>query len=381
MQLKNRFFVFSFALTLSMFVRYDGLNYLFIVGLLIFVMTYWYKELSPFYYISIFSLLGCLSVSLLYNSVSFLDFGVIYTLFSVIAIGLIPSLCRSIAIRDLLKSLLLLYKWSIVLFFLQILMVLFGLKPINAIAYSATEPYKVNGFYTEASVMVRYLGLIIYFFWCVKEVYVQDFSRLSLLLNTTLYFVVTVITGSSTGIIMGGLLLLHILGKRWAIMLFLLPFVLIFEFTSVDRIWALLSSLIKSGGNLEQLLIADNSGAQRLIPYVVGVFLFMNLGSVSLFGNGTDSSSILLEGIPGMPEDVIVGGFVGLLFDYGIIFFLLLILLSVKLTVTFKHKTSILMWFFLIFQNGLNNQLVLFSFLLLGYLKLYSNDVFGRLQR
>lgn len=182
-----------------------------------------------------------------------------------------------------------------------------------------------------------------------------------------MYFYQLVFYRSVFGILFFTLILFHLINlrkiKNWVFLLLLFSaFMLInVDFIALNRLRLILQGFdFTKIADLSQI---DHSGSIRVLPFYYYIMNFYPFNIHSYFGYGLDyGQNFLRTLIPGIEKDAPFGGLIPLLiFDSGLIGFLLLWRMILKLAVTCFFSIETLLLIFVMVNATLNTQLFWFA--------------------
>jgi hypothetical protein len=114
------------------------------------------------------------------------------------------------------------------------------------------------------------------------------------------------------------------------------------------------------------LMKVDHSASLRIAPMIV-LFDQIDISSFQTWiGHGIDSTGLILDKyIHGIPKGFTGGGSLYLIYEYGLISWILFMIFSFITVVKIKEPISLMFWVFLVFMYSLNSQIVWLCMLLM----------------
>jgi hypothetical protein len=237
----------------------------------------------------------------------------------------------------------------------------------------SVSKWKLNSLALEPSWTGRIFGLFMFCFICVRErvtgrrydfyAFKEDklvwicffWSMFTMVSATAILFVFFVISK-----------FVHLRNLIFSIMFFILLF-LGYKLSNVEndtikRIEDVMISTLKF--DEKAVIEADHSASFRIVPFIV-LLKGTEPDMLELFfGHGTDYVLYNVD-FELSNSDVTGGGTLALLTEYGLICFVLYLLLTIKLCCDLKEPTSIIFWFFLVVLYGTNVQIPWLAMMLL----------------
>lgn len=279
-----------------------------------------------------------------------------------------------LSIEGYLKLLRILILAYFITLIIQQLCVLLGLPILNVSNYDPNEPWKLNTLTSEPSHSARILALLMFSYISVKEIVFDRRYNIKIDVRNDfliwIAFLWTMITmGSTTAFLFLGVILFKFVRIKNLISILALGIILfmavhLLEIKSFERNFEIFEATLSL--NEDEIFQADRSGAYRIIPIII---LFKQLTFSSLdgwFGHGVDYvANFLNNRIQGRPDGWTGGGLLQVWMDYGFIAFFMFILFSLK-EVFFRDRTTLILWFLLVFINGLNSQILWLSIMLMS---------------
>lgn len=265
----------------------------------------------------------------------------------------------------ILKFLILAY---FVVLLVQQICVLAGLPVFNLSNYNPAEPWKLNSLSAEPSHSARIVALLMFCYLSVTEIIQQkkysfsnDFMKDKWVWFAFFWTMLTM--GSGTAFLFIPIVLIKVVQRKnilplLVLLIFLFLIMSQFGFTSLDRTYAVFQATLTLDS--ESIIEADHSASFRIVPIIV-LFSMLSFSSMNgWFGHGIDYvSTILYKFIPGGGTEVSGGGIIAMAIENGALPFILFILINIIILRTKKDRLLIfLLWFFLVFFNAINTQIV-----------------------
>jgi hypothetical protein len=118
--------------------------------------------------------------------------------------------------------------------------------------------------------------------------------------------------------------------------------------------------------DINTMMKVDHSASLRIAPMIV-LFDQIDISSFQTWiGHGIDSTGLILDKyIHGIPKGFTGGGSLYLIYEYGLISWILFMIFSFITVVKIKEPISLMFWVFLVFMYSLNSQIVWLCMLLM----------------
>lgn len=343
------------------------------------LLRYWHSskiEMFIWSFLAFFVMQG-LGIHFAINRWTTIAYSGAYLIFFVVFIRVLEYQKPSLDYFEvLLKTIIVAY--CLVLMVLQFCVV-FGLPIFNVSNYSPSDPFKLNSLMSEPSHSARVIPICMYVLVSVQEImrgkktFVASFKENQLVWLTFLYGCITMM--SSTAYLFMLFVFAKFLDKR-RVLQFVLGVVIvasILHFVGINKEMqrTVNFSLATLSLDENEILKADHSAAQRIVPSIIG---FKSIGLSSLedfFGHGVDADSQELRAPIGNPN-ASAGAFT-LWYNYGFFVQIFFWLLTFYICYDSDNKISILVWGMCIWiYGGINNQIIwltLSLFYMFKYLK------------
>lgn len=271
------------------------------------------------------------------------------------------------------------YAYFIVLV-IQQFCVLIGLPIFNVSNYSPAEPFKLNSLSAEPSHTARIVALLMFSYIVLTEIikdrsysFFQEIKEDRYIWLAFLWVMLT--SNSGTAFIFLAVIFLKFFQLKnifFIVILFLFSILLldylnitVFQRT-IDFAQAVMSF------DIYTMMQVDHSASMRIAPIFVVAERVDIFSITGLFGNGIDTTSNFISTIiRGIQENTIGGGFFQIWYEYGFIVFILMIIYTVYHAFDRANLINIILWFFLVFLAGINNQMVWLCIFLLYTVKFY----------
>jgi hypothetical protein len=267
----------------------------------------------------------------------------------------------------------LIYAYFIVLV-IQQFCVLTGLPIFNVSNYHPEYPWKLNSLASEPSHSARIVALLMYCYIIVRELIEKRAYSLDLDFNDDrliwLAFLWTMLTmGSATAFLFITMVLLKFIKFINLAPLFIIFIITIFlvdviGITAFERTYKTVIATLTL--DPAKIFEADGSAAFRIVPMIILADMVDLTTFDGWFGHGIDYvGSFLSSLIPGLPEGWTGGGLLQLWIDYGFIPFMLFMIFNFSNIMRKGDYLSIAFWFMLVFIQGINNQILWLTIVLL----------------
>lgn len=381
------FIVIMFAVSPAVALGAGNRN-LFLIGVMAIspLILLKYQKLYKFEIWLLLFMLSIVLIPFLYHPESMRWSTVIYTLmFGFTFMAYIRLLYRNIfTISEYQKVLkYLIYAYFIVLL-IQQLNVLTGTPIFNVSNYDPVNPWKLNSLAAEPSHSARIVGLLMYCYIVVTELlsekafnFRKDFNKNKYIWIAFLWTMLTVETGTAllfTSIVLLKITKLKQLPVLTLVVISLIVIILLggLNMAEFERTFNVVMATLTLES--QEMIDADHSASIRIIPLIFIAEVIDLATFDGWLGHGVDATKSFLFGkVPGVHEGFSGGGLLQLLFDYGFISFVLFILFSLTTTFNKKDYLSIVFWFFLVFFNSINSQIVWLALILLFTNKYFQN--------
>jgi len=273
--------------------------------------------------------------------------------------------------QKLLKNLI--YAYFMVLI-IQQFCVLTGLPIFNLSNYDPSEPWKLNSLSAEPSHSARIVALLMYSYITIQELITKQVYNFKLNLKKDKWiwfsFFWTMLTmGSATAFLFIAIVFSKFIKYKNLIILIFISILMffiidLFKIHSFTRVYDILIATLTF--DIEKIIQVDHSASLRIIPMLL-IIQEIDLSTFNgWFGYGIDYTSIFFNGkIIGVKEGFSGGGLFQIFMEYGFVSFTLFLLFSFFTSFKKGDYLSIIFWFLLIFLNGVNNQIVWLSIILL----------------
>lgn len=233
---------------------------------------------------------------------------------------------------------------------------------------------RINGLTPEPSHVARYMLVLMYSYIVMKQRimgkhydFIRDFKTDKHIWIAFFWSMLTI--GSTTGLLFSGLIVLPLLSRKnaiWGVFILVLVyyFASMFDVRSTSRSMEFLPAVLS--GDLEEMYFADPSGSSRIIPIIL-IFKYFTFDFHAWFGHGIDSNvDLIAEYFPLLPDGWSGGGLFSLLYEYGIIVFLLFSIMIFKTCYSSKSKLAFWVIVSLITIQPLNTQITWCAFMFLA---------------
>lgn len=304
----------------------------------------------------------------------------IYTsLFFIGFTSLINSFSKSYFTRDryfaIIRFLIYCHFFAIVI---QQLCLLVGVnEPINytqSMQDFGEYQLRINGLTPEPSHVARFMLVLMFSYLVMKQSitgmaydFIRDWRQDKYIWFAFFWSMLTI--GSTTGLLFVGLIMLPLLSRKntiWCILILGLVYMFVssFDTRSTSRISEFLPAVLT--GDLDAMYYADPSGSSRIIPIIL-ILKYFSLDYYGWFGHGVDSNiDLIAQHFNLLPEGWSGGGLFTLLYEYGIIVFMLFWIMIFKCCYSAKAKLAfgIIVAFILI--QPLNTQITWCAFMFLA---------------
>lgn len=265
-------------------------------------------------------------------------------------------------LKKILKGLI--YAYCIVLL-IQQFCVLTGLPIFNVSNYNPATPWKLNSLMSEPSHSARVIPLLMFFYVDVRKNEELNYDLRKSLNEDRLVWIAflwpMITMGSSTAFIFFLIVLSHFVSFRRyfipslvIVLLFLSAFIFS-ENAAIKR--ARKTVLATITFNETAIIHADHSASFRIVPTIQGMHS-INLVSVNdWFGHGVDADTRLIRPLPTVKRGN--AGAFSVWFNFGFLAAVTYWLFSFFICYQRKKKSTILIWFLIIFlYGGFNTQIV-----------------------
>lgn len=251
----------------------------------------------------------------------------------------------------------LIYSYAVMVVVQQACLIV-GMEPINFTQSEAVfedTAFRINSLSPEPSHIARFVLIFMVSYLSLRTVELQrkynltkDFKKDKYVWIAYFWSMLTI--GSATALLYVCLAMIPMLSKKNIIYLAIAVACAIFIILSVDmRSFDRAVNIIPAAMSLDiqELFYIDASAAWRIAPLIL-MFKFLDPFSVNfLIGNGIDFQRSLCERfLIGYTEAAPTGGFVTMVMDYGIISFVML--LVIMFTACYDKQYRFLFWVFLI---------------------------------
>lgn len=257
------------------------------------------------------------------------------------------------------------YAYALVLI-IQQFCVLSGLPIFLSSNYDSQTLWKLNSLTSEPSHSVRYVALLMYSYMTMKECVQQEkytlFKGISQDKWLWIAFLwVMIMSFSATGILFLFIVLTKFINKKnWlsfvACFLLLLLLLNATGSSAFERAY----QMVKTALTLDEyaMVQADHSGSARIVPMIICAKMINLAVPDGWIGHGVDYvSTWMYLYYPGVADDYTAGGILSFCIEYGFIPFLVFIYFSFSTVVRRHDFTSLLFWFFMCLNEGINMQL------------------------
>ena len=251
----------------------------------------------------------------------------------------------------------------VVVMVIQQMCVLLGEPIFNISNYDIRQPWKLNSLSAEPSHSVRYMALLMYSFISIKECARGEKYDLAHGLTKDLYIWISFIwvmvsSVSSTAFLFLFIILLKFLSKQNILILLCIVIGIILAMSLIgnntfERTFQFTLAAMTFD---DQVMIKTDPGAAARIAPMIICAKNIDLASIDTWlGHGIDSVVWLMNRY--FPSIHTGGGAFALLYEYGLVSFVLYLIFSFKVVVYKKDLISYLFWFFLCLNEGFNMQI------------------------
>ena len=261
--------------------------------------------------------------------------------------------------------------------FIQQIFVALNLNPPLAGNYSELDRWKLSSLAAEPSHASLIIALLFYSHLLMNKFLNGGNYSYHCLRNNipvwlmVLWFVLT--SNSASAFILFLCSLTALLSMRNVIYISLLV-IIVFTFGLYNELPAFMRALnfmmAMSSLDQELILAADHSASYRILPPFLIIDQIRSFDIQFFFGNGIDSvKQFFYKIMPGTPEGYATGGVVMILYEYGLISFVFLMIYTIRL-VNIKYSLSqnsefIFLFIALFMGNGINTQMFWFFLIIL----------------
>lgn len=252
--------------------------------------------------------------------------------------------------------------------------VLTGLPIFNISNYDPTEPWKLNSLSSEPSHTARIVALLMYSYIVITEIikeksysFIEEFKNDKFIWFTFLWLMMT--SNSGTAFAFLAIIFLKFLQLKNIIFIGIVSLISIFlleylDITAFQRTFNFALSVLTF--DINTMMKVDHSASLRIAPMIV-LFDQIDISSFQTWiGHGIDSTGLILDKyIHGIPKGFTGGGSLYLIYEYGLISWILFMIFSFITVVKIKEPISLMFWVFLIFMYSLNSQIVWLCMLLM----------------
>lgn len=355
-------FIFQYFIDESTAMYMPLVYYMYTIPILLLFFSPIFKSDEILLYVFIISLF----LQYFFNQVSFRLSTVLYTVLFVLTFLLYKKLLDKTPFtlnyyKKILKAIL--FSYGFVLF-IQQLSYLLGVIGFN---YYFNGPFKFNVLAQETSYIAQIIPVTFYSFIKIRELeWKRRFEINYVFRDKLMWFLFTYISIScgSTSVIVGFLVILFLViqwDKKKMIpyvigFVILLPllFSLLINLKSFERIVDLVPAIVNF--DYQGVYDIDSSASARISPYLIYISDFSLFDLTIWFGNGIDySRTQLTSRVVGYDsQDQGVGGVISFMLDYGLISFVLYLLMLKKYTFKSFKSPAFLLWLFLYSIAGIN---------------------------
>ncbi len=280
----------------------------------------------------------------------------------------------------------LIYSFTIILI-LQQISILTGIPMVNPGPIYDNNPWKLSSLSPEPSLLVRYMFFFMYTYIELMDLVLPSgYNKTQLFKDKKVwvsYFWVMLSCVSTLGFILTFIIFSKFLHKKTLIQWFCVSIVLFFflnyifsdnhAFNRVGNLFNALATL-----NFSKINEADHSAAARIVPYFAFLYNFDITSIYTYIGQGMDTGKHICQEFMVLTSqdtsytenDVNVGGIFAFIIDFGIFPISILILALQSFFKFIKNKTLVILWYAIIFMNGINMQ-IFWSSLIMLYLVSY----------
>lgn len=233
---------------------------------------------------------------------------------------------------------------------------------------------RINGLTPEPSHIARFMLVLMFSYIVMKRNitgrnydFIHDWRQDKYIWFAFFWSMLTI--GSTTGLLFVGLIILPLLSRKnsiWCILLLVMAYIFVsnFDTRSTSRTSDFLPAVLT--GDLDAMYYADPSGSSRIIPIIL-IFKYFTLDYYGWFGHGIDSNvSLIAQHFNLLPEGWSVGGLFTILYEYGIIVFVLFWIMIFKSCYSSKAKLSFWVIVSFILIQPLNTQITWCAFMFLA---------------
>lgn len=245
--------------------------------------------------------------------------------------------------------------------------VLTGLPIFNVSNYTTDTPWKLNSLMSEPEHSGRMMGLLMFSYLTIQDciysrklTFLESWNSDKFVWIAFLWSMLTMVSAGAYLFLF--LVILKFLNKRQLIPLVCIVTILIIVAASLEikpfmRTYKLILSLFTF--DIKEIYRTDQSGALRFVPSLICIERIDLSTMDGWFGSGIDYVQTFMSHVlPGIEKGYTGGGLFAYALEYGMINFLIFLLLSYKLCFDKNNKlVSILFWFLNVILVGINGQM------------------------
>jgi hypothetical protein len=261
----------------------------------------------------------------------------------------------------------------------QHICILFNLPLLNELWVDPNNKFKMNSLAFEPSHAARIVALLMFCYISIKEYIVNQKYDLRMVYKSDLYvwlafLYAMIMMGSATAFLFLSLILLKFIRAKNLLPFSVLVILVVLAFQNIEAFDRAYRTVLATLTLDESTIIeTDHSASFRIVP-VIASFKMMNIFNVDFwFGHGIDYIKLSFDNIiPNVDEaSGGGGGFPGFIIEYGMIPFILFMIIAVKNCLHKKDILGFIFYLFLVFLGGFNHYITWLTLTLLATNKFF----------